>query len=141
LPAGAACAFSTNPLAFSASNSTSPLTSTLTITTTARPVTTAVLHGGSILWYAVFLPLTGMTLIGVGVGKRSPRKAWLAVTLLGMLFGGVMFQVGCGGSSSAPPATGGTPAGTYTVTVTGTSGAAGTSGTAAHAATLTLVVQ
>ena len=141
LPAGAACAFSTNPLAFSASNSTSPLTSTLTITTTARPVTTAVLHGGSILWYAVFLPLTGMTLIGVGVGKRSPRKAWLAVTLLGMLFGGVMFQVACGGSSSAPPATGGTPAGTYTVTVTGTSGAAGTSGTAAHAATLTLVVQ
>jgi uncharacterized repeat protein (TIGR01451 family) len=141
LPAGAACAFSTNPLAFSSSNSSSPLTSTLTISTTARPVTTASGRGGSASWYAILLPFAGMMLIGMGAGKSSGGKSWLSVALLAVLFGGVMFQVACGGSSSAPPTTGGTPAGTYTVTVTGTSGAAGTSGTASHAATLTLVVQ
>ena len=141
LPAGAACAFSTNPLAFSTSNSSSPLTSTLTITTTARPVATTARRQSSGMWYATFLPLTALAFIGVAAGNRAGRNRWMTLAFFAVIFSGTVFQVACGGNSSTPPATGGTPAGTYTVTVTGTSGTAGTSSTAAHAAKVTLVVQ
>jgi uncharacterized repeat protein (TIGR01451 family) len=141
LPAGATCAFSTNPLAFSTSNSSSPLTSTLTITTAARPVATTARRQSSGMWYAAFLPLAGLAFIGLAAGNRAGRNRWMTLAFFAVLFSGTFFQIACGGNSSSPPATGGTPAGTYTITVTGTSGTAGTSSTAAHAAKLTLVVQ
>jgi hypothetical protein len=50
-------------------------------------------------------------------------------------FASILFQAGCGGSSTTPAATTGTPAGTYSVTVTGTSGSA------SRTTTLQLVVQ
>jgi hypothetical protein len=37
-----------------------------------------------------------------------------------MLFAGLVFQAACGGSNSPAAGGGGTPKGTYTVTVTGT---------------------
>jgi len=39
-----------------------------------------------------------------------------------MLLAGLFFQVACGSSSNLNNGSGGTPAGTYTITVTGTSG-------------------
>jgi uncharacterized protein DUF11/beta-propeller repeat-containing protein len=129
LPQGTACNFSTNPVSLP---STTPVSSTLTITTTARPVTTSSLRSGSGLWYALLLPVAGLALVGLGAGRQHRKLMGL---LLGLVLGGVLFQAACGGGTSTPPTTGGTPAGTYTVTVTGTSGSA------SHASTVTLVVQ
>ena len=141
LPTGAACAFSTNPLAFSASNNSSPLTSTLTITTSARPVTTTGIMLTPSLWYALLLPLGGV-LVAFGPRKYASWERWMGIVVFAVVLSGVVFQVACGGDKgTTPPATGGTPAGTYTITVTGTSGAAGVSGTAPHATNVTLVVQ
>lgn len=119
LPANSRCDFSTTSVTLP---STSPVSSTLTISTGARPVTTTWLHHGSGLVYAVLLPVSGLTLIGAGVSSR--RRKWLMGICLLVVLGTIGLSAGCGSSSSTPPTTGGTPAGTYTVTVTGTSGAA-----------------
>jgi hypothetical protein len=111
---------------------TSPVSSQLTISTTARPVTTTSLHSGSLLWYAAFLPISGLALLG----RTRGRKRMMIFFLLATLFAGVLFQVACGsGSKTSPTVNPGTPAGTYTVTVTGSSGSA------SHGTTVTLVVQ
>jgi len=80
------------------------------------------------------LPVTGLTFLGIGAGA-SRKKRWL-LALLGMLpFALASFQLACSsGSGSATPLTG-TPAGTYAIAITGTSGSA------AHASRATLVVQ
>jgi uncharacterized repeat protein (TIGR01451 family) len=129
LPQGASCAFSTNPLTMT---NTSPVSSQLTISTTARPVTTTSLPSGSLLWYAAVLPISGLALWGrTGAGRH--RVVLLA---LAALSAGVLFQVACGsGVKTTPTVNPGTPAGTYPVTVTGTSGSA------SHGTTVTLVVQ
>jgi probable HAF family extracellular repeat protein len=107
-------------------------TATLTVSTTAP--TGALLPGaGSGLRYALWLPLFGLVATGAGFGsKQKNRRAKVASALLTcMLFAVLAFQLGCGGSSTSP----GTPAGPYTVTATGQSGAVVSS------ATTTLTVQ
>jgi hypothetical protein len=100
----------------------------VTLTTTASTATT-IAHPG--IFYAAWLPFSGLGLVGIAFmipGKRC--KASTILTLL--VLGASIFAVGCGGSSShssapvAPvvpvvPAYNGTPQGTYTVTVTGNS--------------------
>jgi trimeric autotransporter adhesin len=69
----------------------------------------------------MFLPLAGMTLLGVSFGSR--RKKVLGMLLVFLMASGLLFLASCS-SSSSTKSTGnpGTPAGTYTVTVTATSG-------------------
>jgi uncharacterized repeat protein (TIGR01451 family) len=130
VPTAAACTFSTNPLTMS---NASPVSSTLTITTTARPVTTTslpTLHR----WYVSFLPITGLTLLGISIGGVR-RRRFAVVAFAVVLFGLCGLQLACNnGSGTTQPKTG-TPAGTYTITLTGTSGSA------SHAKQLKLVVQ
>ena len=93
-------------------------------------------HSGTALSFAVWLPLLGL------VGIRNPfgsRQRKIKAVLLGcVLFVGVVFQVACGGSSSGGGSSS-TPAGAYTITVTGTSSA--TTGSLVRATNTTLQVQ
>lgn len=88
---------------------------------TTAPTSALLPSAGYGLRYALWLPLFG--LVATGVGSRTTRKDrkahLIAAALVCILFTGVAVQVGCGGSSAKP----GTPAGQYTVTVTGQSGA------------------
>ncbi len=121
-------ACSLNPTSVAAGSGTS----TLTVTTTAA--TTASLAPGTSSFYAMWLPIGGLALLGTGLTSR--RRKLLGLILLGLVFTGLIFMAACGGTSSGGggghP---GTPAGTYTVTVTGTAGSS------VHTAPVTVVVQ
>jgi hypothetical protein len=97
-------------------------TSTLTVNTTANTASNPPRSTG--LFYALLLPIGGMTLLGAGFSSR--RKKLLGILLIGMLIAGFIFMTACSSGSSSGGGGGGggggTPAGTYTVTVTGTSG-------------------
>ncbi|HEX9110806.1 MAG TPA: SBBP repeat-containing protein [Terriglobales bacterium] len=130
LPTGATATFTSSSVAMSG---TSQATTTLNIATTARPVTTGSLVRGH-LFYAIWLPVGGLSLLGIGVGAGYKRRRWLAGALLGLLAGIILLQGACGSSSSRPAATGGTPAGNYTITITGASGSV------SHNTTVQLIV-
>jgi uncharacterized repeat protein (TIGR01451 family) len=134
VPTAATCSFTTNPIPDFKSGSAA--TSTLNIGTTARPAPAAALWPTSGPLYATWLPVSGLALLGAGIGgKRSRRRRLLTSLLLGGFFAFVLFQAGCGSSSKSTTTTGGTPAGDYTITVTAASGSA------TRTTTLELVVQ
>jgi uncharacterized repeat protein (TIGR01451 family) len=117
LPQGVNCRFSTNPVV---PNGT-PVTSSLTVTTVARPVTTAATMPLGLRLYPMLLPVGGFAFVLVG-SRRRRRMVVLAT--FSVALGAFMLQAGCGSSHKVTPATGGTPAGTYTLTVAATSGSA-----------------
>jgi len=132
LPSGTSTAWTTNPVP---SLTGSAQTSVLTVTTTARVTTTGFLGYGRGALYALWLPISGMAFLGLGIGGRvsRSRKIFLGL-MLAAFFSLLFFQAGCGSSSTTSTTTG-TPAGTYTLTVNGTSG------TAIRTTTVTLIVQ
>ncbi len=109
--------------------------STLTVATTAA-TTAFVAPRLKGVFYAMWLPI-GLALVGSGFASR--KKRILSLLLGCVLFSGLIFLAACGGGSSSGGGGGGghpgTPAGTYTITVTGASGSL------SHTATLSLVVQ
>ena len=117
LPAMAACTFT--PSATVTPNATT-VTTTLTITTAAHTSAAALGTGpGSNSLYAVWLLLPAL-LLGTAA-KASPKaRKLLTFALMFLLLGGCLFQSACG--SSGPNLTTGTPAGTYSVIVTGAAG-------------------
>jgi hypothetical protein len=94
---------------------------TLTVRTTAATAALVRPSTGFGLFYALCLPLMGLvTTAGFG-SKQKSRKGKLTAALTCMLFAGLVFQIACGSSSSSSGGgSQGTPAGAYTVTVTGT---------------------
>lgn len=107
-------------------------TTTLSIPTVARPVTTGSLnHHGSFLSgfsarYATWLPIGGLSLATFGIGLSRKRRRLLIGSVLCLIAGAVIVQSACGSSSSTNRASGGTQAGTYIVTISGTAGSSAT---------------
>ena len=108
--------------------------STLTVSTTANHASLMPASGG--IFYAMLLPIGGMTLLGAGFTSR--RKKLLGLLLVCLMVAGFIFMAACGGSSShtTPPPSGGTPPGTYNITVSGAA-----TGVTTQTAPLTLIVQ
>jgi len=132
LPTATNTAWTTNPIP---SLTGSAQTTVLTVTTTARVTTTGFLGHRNGVLYAMWLPISGMAFLGLGIGGRMSRRRQIFLGLmLAAFFSLVFFQAGCGSSSTTSTTTG-TPAGTYTLTVNATSG------TATRTTTVTLIVQ
>jgi peptidoglycan/LPS O-acetylase OafA/YrhL len=133
LPAQAACSFATNPVTPGASGATSALT-----ISTAAPVYAHMLPPSTKLpptsLPALLLGAMLLTMVGWWQVRRT-RPRWAAATclLFGLLFA-TLFMAGCGAGGFPLPKVGGTPVGSYPVTVTGTSGST------SHSTTVTLTV-
>jgi hypothetical protein len=84
----------------------------------------------------MWLPVLGLMGIGSRFGAREANIK--ALLLICVLFAGVAFQAACGGGSISS-GNRGTPTGTYTITVMGTSSAA--TGSLVRSTSATLQVQ
>jgi Beta-propeller repeat len=131
-PACSATSFSTNPVM----PTTAGATTTLTITTTGS--SSAMVLPGRV-FYAMWLPIAGMSVVGMGFSSsRSRRKKVLGFLIVAMVMAALFIMPACGGSSGGGGGggcSGCTPAGSYTVTITGTDA---TSLTASTQITLTV---
>jgi hypothetical protein len=113
------------PLPTCSLNPTSGNSSTLTVSTTGAA---AALNSKSSFFYALWLPIVGLSLVGMGWSTKDTRKKkLLGFLLLGVVMAMLFFLPACGGGSSSSGGGGGgggcsgcTPAGSYTITVTGT---------------------
>jgi hypothetical protein len=94
---------------------------TLSIQTVARPTTNgSLLRRGA--FYAAWLPIGGLSLVGLGIGAGRKRRRWLVGAVLFMIAGSIVLQSACGSSSSSAIVSGGTSAGIYTITINGSAG-------------------
>jgi len=91
LPACSATSFSTNPV-------TPTATSMLTITTSGGPRASAIRPRN--FFYAMWVPIAGLSLAGIGFSSsRSRRKKMLGFLMLGMVMAALFLLPACGGSS------------------------------------------
>jgi hypothetical protein len=134
---GPTCGFTGSPVTPPA-NGTG--TATLNVSTVAASALNRPADNRSgLLFYATLLPIGGIALLGAGLGTSSRRrKKVLGVVLPGMLLAGLFVLPACGGGGGGGGGGGttGTPAGSYTITVTGTAG--GVVATGSPALTLTV---
>jgi uncharacterized repeat protein (TIGR01451 family) len=121
-PSGASPATSFPNGSSIASLTSGPQSRLLVINTAARVTTPASLLHNRRLFYVTWMPVSGFVLLGVGLSLEKSRRH-LTALLLTVFICLIIFQAGCGSSSSKTITTG-TPAGTYPITVSATSGSA-----------------
>ncbi len=116
VPAAAACNFTNSQVTLPGA---SPGSSTLNLTTTVRPINTT---SNSFLrhFYALWLIVPGISLIGMRSSDRRRRRIAGLLMLL-TVFSLLVLLPACAHGVVQPPVSG-TPAGTYTIIVTATSG-------------------
>jgi uncharacterized protein (UPF0548 family) len=116
-PSEATCTLSSPSLVLNG-----PQTTTLTVSTTAAHSMAERAPMGALIPFGLFVPVA--CAFGFAASRKHARRGlgWLGLTLL--LTASTLWLSGCGGSSSSKDP--GTPAGTYTLTVTVTSNAAPT---------------
>ncbi|MGB4785889.1 MAG: choice-of-anchor D domain-containing protein, partial [Candidatus Acidiferrum sp.] len=115
VPQGAVCSF--NPT--SLSPGASAATTTLTVTTTSR-FFAAARQSSAIVFACLLMPFA----LAVGTHSRCSQR-WIWIARLGILLVIIGTMAACGGGSAEtgkPSNPSGTPAGTYTIVVTGSSG-------------------
>jgi hypothetical protein len=122
LPTGAGCNFTSASLTPTAAAATTSLTITTTGATTA-------VNSSSKIFYAMWLPVVGLSLVGMRFSStRSRQKRLLGFLLLGLVMALLFLLPACGSSSNSGGGGGGctgcTPTGSYTVTVSGAAGGA-----------------
>ncbi len=133
LPAESTCAFAPQ----SVTPTGGPVTTTMTIATTAGTMATNIRPGelGSFARGLCGVCLAGLTLWYVPRRFRG-KGGWVMLVLAGILLAGLL--PGCGSQPASSGTTGGTPAGTSVVTITASSGTSPAQIT--KTATVTLVV-
>jgi FG-GAP-like repeat len=148
-PMGAVCTISPSSVMVSGG---SPATATVTVTTTARsevvmPVAergdrwTPRIYGSPRFEIISIVLLLSLGLFEILESKRR-RLTWLPIAAGALLFFAGLAISGCGGGNMSTPSGGnatGTPAGSYNITVTGTTGSG--SNAVTHTTQVTLVVQ
>jgi sugar lactone lactonase YvrE len=136
LPTGYTCSFNPNPVTVFAQNATTGLPMGTTVTTTLTitpPATAAVVRQD---FRPLFPATLAVALCFLGFKKRN--RLYMLVLLV-VLFAGLGFVSGCGGttsSSTTKPVTS-----TATITATPAPGLAGASGSVKSSATLTVTVE
>lgn len=114
-----------SPAATCSFGGTSPVTVTITGGTATLTFSTVAPTTASIrpmkMFYALMFPFLGLSLVGAGLGSRSSRrKRLLGMLLLWMILASLVVVPACGGNgNNGGGGSQGTPAGTYTVTITG----------------------
>ena len=116
LPPATSCNFTSPSVTLT---STSGATSVLNITTTARPVTSPVASMWVRRFYAVWFAFPALAFVGFGRDRR--RRRILGILPLCTLFLTLLLLPSCSHSTTQTPSSG-TPAGNYSITVTGASG-------------------
>jgi hypothetical protein len=114
LPAASACPSQTVSLPNQSGASVD-----MSVTTTARPVTTTA-SLFSRHFYALWLMIPGMALVGVGGSGRRRRRIF-GFLMLCTLFTLVLLVPACSSTKTTTPVSG-TPAGNYTITITAAAG-------------------
>jgi hypothetical protein len=137
VPSQSTCSVSPNSVAL---NGTAPATATVNVTTLAAslPATSPSTRGGYRRLYLV-TALLGLSLLGVSLIRQKHRSLVCGMALLLLLCAGTMMSACSGGGSSSGGGNQGTPAGTYTLVVSGTFTSG--SNTLTRNSNLTLVVQ
>ncbi len=116
LPPASNCSPSTSPVSLTSTSGTSV---TLAVHTTPRPVTTPAAGIFTRRFYAIWLIIPGIVLVGAG-GNRQRRRIF-GILMLCALFALLLLVPACSSSKTQPPVSG-TPAGNYNITVTSAAG-------------------